>query len=167
MAERYLLQRATLAVILLFFIITFLKNTVIKDAICGCDIEHMIIGSHIERITDTDHNENYSDIEKNHRATDGDNGFWLCANHDKMFEYGIIYYNGSEFQIGCLSDESTDRSYINHSFRTMGDIYPEDLSSIGEIHDGRFRIKDEHFNKNMRAYLDKHRRRITSADIIS
>lgn len=134
--------------------------------ICGCDMEHMIIGSHIERVTDIDHNDHYDNTEKNHRATDGDNGFWLCANHDKMFEYGIVYFNGNMLQIGHLTNRATDEPYIDHSFGTIGNIYPENLSSVGQITNGEFYIKSKHYNKNMQGYLEKHKRRVTSARIL-
>lgn len=63
-----------------------------KCYLCDCDIESNIIASHIHRITDID-NSNISDAEKRKQAVDGNNGLWLCANHDKMFEYGIITFN--------------------------------------------------------------------------
>ncbi len=63
-----------------------------KCYLCGCDIESNIIASHIHRITDID-NSNIPDEEKRRQAVDGDNGLWLCANHDKMFENGIITFN--------------------------------------------------------------------------
>ena len=129
-------------------------------------MEHMIIGSHIERVTDIDHNDHYDNTEKNHRATDGDNGFWLCANHDKMFEYGIVYFNGNMLQIGHLTNRATDEPYIDHSFGTIGNIYPENLSSVGQITNGEFYIKSKHYNKNMQGYLEKHKRRVTSARIL-
>lgn len=63
-----------------------------KCYLCGCDIESNIIASHIHRITDID-NSNISDEEKRKQAVDANNGLWLCANHDKMFENGIITFN--------------------------------------------------------------------------
>jgi len=60
-----------------------------KCLLCDCDIESNIIASHIHRITDIDRS-NISDEEKQKQAVDANNGLWLCANHDKMFEYGII-----------------------------------------------------------------------------
>ena len=135
--------------------------------VCGCDMEHMIIGSHIERISDINHNVNYNDAEKSRRATDGDNGLWLCANHDKMFEYGIIYFDGATLQIENLPNESTDRPYINHSFETIGKIYQADLASIGEIQNGQFQIRREHYNTNMRDYLEKHKSRIVSTTALT
>lgn len=63
-----------------------------KCYLCGCDLETNIIASHIHRITDID-NSDLSEDEKKKIAVDGDNGFWLCANHDKMFEYGVITFD--------------------------------------------------------------------------
>lgn len=134
--------------------------------ICGCDIEHMVIGSHIERVTDIDHNVFYDSAEKNRRATDSDNGLWLCANHDKMFEYGIIYFDGKALKVGVLSHEQTDRAYINHSFKSLNEVYgDEQLVSVGVVRDGQFNIRDEHYNSNMEEYLQKHKNRVTTSQI--
>ena len=65
-----------------------------KCYLCGCDIESNIIASHIHRITDID-NSNIPDDEKRRQAVDANNGLWLCANHDKMFECGIITFNSN------------------------------------------------------------------------
>ncbi len=134
--------------------------------ICGCDIEHMIIGSHIERVTDIDHNESYSIKEKNRRATDGDNGFWLCANHDKMFEYGIIYFNDRELKVGSFVQDDNDRNYISYSFGSIGDVYSNNLESTGETQSEHFMIKTNHYNDNMANYIHKHKERVTSANIL-
>ena len=130
--------------------------------ICGCDIEHMIIGSHIERVTDIDNSHSYSVEEKNHRATDGDNGFWLCANHDKMFEYGIIYFNGRHMSVSRFINSITDKLFIDYSVKTNGVIYPEELQSMGENLPTGFNIKTEHYNAHMHEYLDIHKERVTT-----
>ncbi len=134
--------------------------------ICGCDMEHMVIGSHIERITDINHNTSYSNTEKNRRATDGDNGFWLCANHDKMFEFGIIYFDGATLKVGTLLHEETDKAYIDHSFKSLDEVYDNELTSVGAILDDHFIIRDEHYNQNMRDYLQKHKNRVTTSNIV-
>lgn len=133
--------------------------------ICGCDIEHMVIGSHIERVTDIDHNKDYNEFEKTKRATDGDNGFWLCANHDKMFEYGIIYFADREMKIGAIARNQTDKDFIEYSTKANGIIYPTELSSVGNIEQGTFSIKPEHYNNSIHEYLEKHRARITSIQV--
>lgn len=134
--------------------------------ICGCDIEHMVIGSHIERVTDIDHNTAYDNDEKNRRATDGDNGFWLCANHDKMFEYGIIYFDGDTLKVGVLSHDQTDKAYINHSFESLSEVYNNEPSSVGVVLDEEFTIRNEHYNQNMKDYLQKHKNRVTTSNIV-
>lgn len=131
--------------------------------ICGCDIEHMVIGSHIERVADIDRSSIYNNDEKTRRATDGDNGFWLCANHDKMFEYGIIYFNNKTLKIGTLSHERTDGAYIDYSFKSLEDVYGDmQLGSVGVVSGGCFKIRDEHYNDNMKNYLQKHKNRVTT-----
>lgn len=130
--------------------------------VCGCDIEHMVIGSHIERVTDIDRNNNYDDAEKSRRSTDGDNGLWLCANHDKMFEYGIIYFIDRTLSVGPIVQNQTDRDFINHSFETIETVYSPELSSVGEISQNAFLIRNEHFNASMHEYLEKHKNRISS-----
>lgn len=131
--------------------------------VCGCDIEHMVIGSHIERVTDIDHNDDYDDLEKSRRSTDGDNGFWLCANHDKMFEYGIIYFIDRVLFIGSIIQNQTDENFIHYSLKAIDAVYSPELSSIGEISQNNvFLIRNEHFNSSMHEYLEKHRNRISS-----
>lgn len=129
--------------------------------ICGCDMEHMTIGSHIERVTDIDHNHDYSEAEKSRRSTDGDNGLWLCANHDKMFEYGIIYFDGGLLKIGNMVHNQTDRDYISHTLKTIETIYSSNLPSTGEMDNDVFRIKPDHYNDSMAGYLEKHKNRVT------
>lgn len=122
--------------------------------LCGCDIEHLIIGSHIERVADINGNPNYGDEEKNIHATDGDNGFWLCANHDKMFEYGIIYFDHDHLKInGCIT-ANEQKEYIDRSIYEMAASYPG-----YEIQDP-FIIKPEHYNPNMGHYIALHKSRI-------
>lgn len=130
--------------------------------ICGCDLEHLVIGSHIERVADIDHNPDYDSPEKRKRATDGDNGLWLCANHDKMFEYGIIYFDSNSLQINPTIQDQSDQDYIHYSLQAIGTIYPADTLAIGDMNAGSFHIKPEHYNNSMHAYLEKHKQRILS-----
>lgn len=123
--------------------------------LCGCDLEHLVIGSHIERVSDIDKNPNYSNEEKIKRATDGDNGFWLCANHDKMFEYGIIYFEEQKMNVGKVIYENNQKNFIESSVFEMRKIYFNDIIGLD------FQIKEEHFNENMKNYIEKHKKRTT------
>jgi len=118
--------------------------------LCGCDLEHLVIGAHIERVTDIDHNTNYTPDQKAERATDGDNGFWLCANHDKMFEYGIIYFEQYIMRVGAFITEQLQQNFIEKSVFDMRQVYINDINST------IFEIKSEHRNDKMLDYISKH-----------
>lgn len=62
-----------------------------KCVLCDCQIGPLIIASHIHRITDIKKSSLPYD-KKVELAVHKDNGLWLCANHDKMFENGIITF---------------------------------------------------------------------------
>lgn len=120
-----------------------------KCLLCGCEMEHLIIGSHIERVTDIKNSAVYSDEEKIRRIVDGENGLWLCANHDKMFEYGMIYFKNSKL---CYRNglRETDRSFVNYSM--MSENYIDDIQTP-------FEIPAELTTEQMEEYLAIHRRR--------
>ena len=92
-----------------------------KCYLCRCGIENLIIGSHIHRVTDIIHSD-LSETEKQKMIVDEDNGFWLCANHDKMFEYGLIYFDDDEMEIKeTLSTEQ--KEYLIDSTFYLKEVY--------------------------------------------
>ena len=111
-----------------------------KCYLCDCDIESNIIASHIHRITDID-NSCLPDEEKRMQAVDGNNGFWLCANHDKLFEYGIITFDVK----GCLvvNPNLTEKqiNYINYITNVI-------------------KINDKHLTNKLKNYLMIHNKRV-------
>ena len=116
--------------------------------LCGCDMEHLIIGSHIERVADIKSNPLYSKEEKRNKIVDANNGFWLCANHDKMFEFGIIYFIENMLKYNrSLSDEHV--AFINCS-----------LGLPPDARDNFKKIEEHLFNTSMSQYFEKHRHRI-------
>jgi hypothetical protein len=121
--------------------------------LCGCNLEHMIIAAHIERVTDIDNNPGYMPDIKAQRSTDGDNGLWLCASHDKLFEYGMIYFEGSELCIRSFITNTEQLNFINKSIYEMRKVY------YSEFDDSTFNINPEHYNAKTREYLLKHRER--------
>lgn len=136
-----------------------------KCYLCGCDMENLIIGSHIHRVTDILHS-NLPENEKQRMIVDGDNGFWLCANHDKMFEHGLIYFNDDEMKIKEeLSAEQ--KEYIIESTFYLRKIYESFNfdSKITVINKDdvirRFKIFPEHYNEKMHEYLVIHKNRVT------
>ncbi|KAF5032168.1 hypothetical protein DSECCO2_620090 [anaerobic digester metagenome] len=61
-----------------------------KCAFCGCEIPELIQGAHIWPVSDIKKEGSLSFEKRLKYATDGDNGLWLCENHHKMFDEGII-----------------------------------------------------------------------------
>lgn len=133
-----------------------------KCYLCGCDIENLIIGSHIHRVTDI-LKSNLSEEEKQREVIDGDNGFWLCANHDKLFEYGLIYFDRDKM---VISDRLNDlqREFVrNITFNTPYVNTEEYLAVADEnysLYNKEFYIDREHYNKNMCNYLKIHKARV-------
>jgi len=60
-----------------------------KCAMCDCEIENLISGAHIWPVADIK-KEHISLEEKKKYATDENNGIWLCENHHKLFDSGLI-----------------------------------------------------------------------------
>jgi len=67
-----------------------------KCALCGCEIPELIQGAHIWPVAAIKRIRR-SIEEKIELATDGNNGLWLCENHHKMFDEGIISINMQGF----------------------------------------------------------------------
>lgn len=103
--------------------------------LCDCNIESVIIGAHIHRVTDI-RNSEASFEEKIEQTTDADNGLWLCANHDKLFEYGLIYFNCKELKF-------------------LRRLSPLQLSFIKEI-TKKNEIESLHYNERMKRYIQIH-----------
>lgn len=133
-----------------------------KCYLCGCDIEYLIIGSHIHRVTDILHS-NLPENEKQRQIIDGNNGFWLCANHDKLFEWGLIYFDNDKMVIRDVLSEF-QKKYIYDSTFYLEKIYKsfnnDKEFNVIEVNDSlEFHIQEEHYNDNMKNYLEIHKQR--------
>ena len=140
--------------------------------LCNCDIQRLIIASHIQRVTDI----NKLDLpfsEKRKLAIDGDNGLWLCANHDKLFEYGLIYFEDNMLKISdSLTKEQTKYvKYLTFDIKknieklNSSDVFmvAEDSEIYGTIEhslgENTFIIAQCDYNENMHNYLEIHKKR--------
>lgn len=112
--------------------------------LCGCDIESTIVASHIHRIVDLD-NSPLSAEERNRCAVDGDNGLWLCATHDKLFEYGQISFDDDGALVVSPELTEAQREFV------------EGITPVRAI-------AAEHLTPGMRGYLRLHRARIGGGD---
>ena len=112
--------------------------------LCQCHIQDLIIASHIHRVCDIN-KEPISFADRRAKAVSADNGLWLCANHDKLFEYGLIYFDEQGKMI--YSDKLTEEQKQ----------YAKELSSKSDA--GNFSISPDHLTEQMKTFLAKHRQR--------
>ena len=106
-----------------------------KCACCDCYIPESLVASHIFRICDI----NKLPIpykEKHALAVNADNGLWLCSNHDRWFETGLITFDpitgklvyGQDYLEGRPLDDAelsyiqgmTTKTKIDEEFLTQG-----------------------------------------------
>ena len=142
--------------------------------LCDCDIQRLIIASHIYRVADIDK----LDIpfsEKRKLAVDADNGLWLCANHDKLFEYGLIYYEDNVLKISdCLTEKQEKYvKFLTFDIKNkIQDINNNGVHMVAEesvpygrsvvsypLGDNTFMIEKSDYNENMHKYLEIHKER--------
>ncbi len=129
--------------------------------LCGCDMEHLIIGSHIERVTDIKNNPDYSVDDKKARIVAGDNGLWLCANHDKMFEFGIVYFDEAKLEYATNENQKAGEYFLKSLFDlrkiyiSEGDV---NVTYIGD--EPSFSMAGEHFTESTAEYLKLHKARV-------
>lgn len=136
----------------------FKKNLLMKYGterkcyLCNCTIPENLIASHIQRVADI----NKLPIpfnERRKKAVDSENGFWLCANHDKMFEFGIITFN-----------EITGEFVLGQDYLESKELTPEQVDFIKEITKEK-EIDKEHFTEELSNYLKIHNDRIKSENL--
>lgn len=116
-----------------------------KCCLCDCDIESNIIASHIHRITDID-NSKLPEEEKRREAVDADNGLWLCANHDKMFEYGIVTLRiNGEVVINEVELKDSQIKYVRSitDMSVKKDIISKAFVEYLKIHNRRVRLGND------------------------
>ena len=135
--------------------------------LCNCDIQRLIIASHIQRVTDIN-KLNIEFKEKRKLAVDGDNGLWLCANHDKLFEYGLIYFDNNQLKISDKLNEEQKKyvEYLTFDVREKVEEFNEILKESDRISENVFYIKECDYNETMHNYLEKHRIRTQSVNTI-
>lgn len=64
-----------------------------KCAFCNCEIPELIQGAHVFPVAAIKSLPAISIEDRVKKATDGNNGVWLCENHHKMFDEGILIIN--------------------------------------------------------------------------
>lgn len=78
-------------------------------ALCNCEIPELIQGAHILPIASIKRMLSIPIEKRLEFALDGDNGLWLCENHHKLFDAGMISFDNHG---GLLSRNDIDRRYL-------------------------------------------------------
>ena len=79
-------------------------------ALCNCEIPELIQGAHIFPVAKIKKMEHLPFEQRLEYATDGENGLWLCENHHKMFDDGLIHINND----GTVSyRDNLEQRYLN------------------------------------------------------
>ena len=61
-----------------------------RCALCNCEIPELIQGAHVLPVAAIKKLPAMTLEERIRQATDGNNGIWLCENHHKMFDQGLL-----------------------------------------------------------------------------
>lgn len=103
-----------------------------KCALCNCEIPEIIQGAHIFSVADIKKIGGIAFEEKLKYATDGENGLWLCENHHKLFDEGIILFdkNGQLYVKQDLKQTDYDYIYNSTPFRNISKLLNSELSIL-------------------------------------
>lgn len=64
-------------------------------ALCNCEIPELVQGAHIWPVSSIKRAPTLSLEQRLEYALDGENGLWLCENHHKMFDEGMITFDNN------------------------------------------------------------------------
>ena len=105
-----------------------------RCALCGCKIESIIQAAHIYEVKQIRKRDDLDYKEKLALATDIDNGIWLCENHHKLFDRGLI-----RFEEGHL--------VLSSSLTSEDKVFVEQITTIDQI-------DPQYVNDRMLAFFD-------------
>ena len=118
----------------------FIYNLLIKThgekhcTLCGCKIESIVQAAHIYPISEIKRNPALTPEKKFEFAIDKDNGIWLCENHHKLFDRGLIWFEEGKL---CIA----------------ADIDPDDVAFVKQI-TTIDEIEPKYVNDRMLAFFD-------------
>lgn len=84
-----------------------------KCALCDCEIPELIEGAHIWAVSDIKNTYALAIDDKIKYAIDGNNGLWLCENHHKMFDEGLLQILKDGTICIKRNMEEKDKKFIN------------------------------------------------------
>lgn len=108
-------------------------------AFCNCEIPELIQGAHIWPVADIKKVPTLTLEQKLSHAISGENGIWLCENHHKLFDEGLLRIN--------LDGTLSYRSDIEHRHIA----FMKEITTID-------RLPDEYMTDGFLGYLDMRNR---------
>lgn len=81
-------------------------------SLCHCKIESIVQGAHIYPIYAIKQRTDLTIEEKLEMATDKNNGIWLCENHHKLFDRGLIKFKNGELEYNNNKLTDSDKEFI-------------------------------------------------------
>lgn len=105
-----------------------------KCVLCECKIDRIIQAAHIYPVADIRRRTDLDFDNKFRLAIDADNGIWLCENHHKLFDSGLIWFEEGHI---CFSDKLNE----------------EDLTFVKKV-TTIDQIEPQYINERMLAFFD-------------
>jgi hypothetical protein len=98
-------------------------------AFCNCEIPELIQGAHVWPVAEIKKVQTLTLEQKLSHAISGENGIWLCENHHKMFDEGLLCVNangqvnfkeGIEHRHISFMDDITTHKKLSTEYLTNG-----------------------------------------------
>ena len=105
-----------------------------KCALCECKIDRIIQAAHIYPVASIRKRDDLEFEEKFKLAVDEDNGMWLCENHHKLFDSGIIWFENGKL-------------VISNKLNSEDLMFVKQVTTIEEI-------EPQYINERMLAFFD-------------
>ena len=105
-----------------------------KCVLCECKIDRFIQAAHIYPVAAIRRRNDLDFDNKLRLAVDADNGIWLCENHHKLFDSGLIWFEEGQLVIS-------------------NKLNPEDLMCIKQVTTIE-QIEPRYINERMLAFFD-------------
>lgn len=93
-----------------------------RCSLCNCKIESIIQAAHIYPVASIRKRSDIDFDKKFSLAIDRDNGIWLCENHHKLFDRGLIWFEEGKLCVSKLIDDD-DIAFVEQ-ITTISEIEP-------------------------------------------
>lgn len=115
-------------------------------SLCHCEIESIIQGAHIYPVYAIKQRLDLSFAERLRMATDKNNGLWLCENHHKLFDRGLIKFEDGNLKVLPKLTDS-DVAFVERisPFKSIqGDYYTPAMAEYFKMRDEFYRAEKKY-----------------------